>query len=288
MRENFVAAPALAAQMVAHVLDHAEHRYFDLVEHRDPAPDVEQRDLLRRRHDHAAVERHALRNGQLGVAGSRRQIDHQAIEAAPLDVVQELGFELRHHRAAPDHRGLIVDEKRHRNVANAVAFERHDPPILGHRDLPLRAYHHRDARPVNVGVHQPDPPAQRVHRDREINRDGRFADAALAARHRNDMAHTGNRTLLPCARDLRRRRSLDFDLDRGCSGHRRDGLFNFGRDRSDDLRLGRRRGKNNGDACVGDLDVLNHTEGHDVAAETRVLDLLEFGENFLGSWHSLF
>src|SRR5581483_5176618 len=42
--EDLVAAPALAAEMVTHVLDHPEYRHPDLLEHRDPALDVLQCD----------------------------------------------------------------------------------------------------------------------------------------------------------------------------------------------------------------------------------------------------
>ncbi len=101
-----------------------------------PRLHIEQGDFLRRSHDHAAVERDSLRNSQLRVAGSGRQIDHQAIEVAPFDVEQELASSFVDHRAAPDDRARIVEEKRHRDVADAEALQRDDPAILGHRDLP--------------------------------------------------------------------------------------------------------------------------------------------------------
>ena len=53
--------------------------------------------------------------------------------------------------------------------------------------------HHRDARPVNVGVHQADAPSRRAHRERQVHRDRRFADAALAAGHREDVPHARDR-----------------------------------------------------------------------------------------------
>src|SRR2546426_279541 len=48
---------ALRALKIAHVLDHAEHRYIDAPEHGDAAARVDQREVLRRRDDDAAGER---------------------------------------------------------------------------------------------------------------------------------------------------------------------------------------------------------------------------------------
>jgi hypothetical protein len=46
--------------------------------------------ILRRRNDDRALERHALRHGQLRVAGAGRHVDHQDVERAPGDVAQHL------------------------------------------------------------------------------------------------------------------------------------------------------------------------------------------------------
>ena len=54
-----------------------------LLEHRDAARHVEQRDVLRRGDDDRAVERDLLRERQLRVAGAGRQIDDQEIERRP-------------------------------------------------------------------------------------------------------------------------------------------------------------------------------------------------------------
>src|SRR5258708_35046489 len=57
MREDLVAMVALAAQVVAHVLDDAENRDVNFLEHGDSALDVEQRDPLPRGPHHAARQR---------------------------------------------------------------------------------------------------------------------------------------------------------------------------------------------------------------------------------------
>ena len=89
VRENVGAAAAMRAEEIAHVLDDAEERHLDLLEHRDAAPRVDQRQILRRRDDHRAGERHVLRHGQLRVAGAGRHVDDQHVEFAPRDLAQE-------------------------------------------------------------------------------------------------------------------------------------------------------------------------------------------------------
>ena len=84
-------APQPRAEVVAHVLDHAEHGRVHLLEHLDAAPDVGQRDVLRRRDDDAAGDRHLLRERELHVAGAGREVDHQDVEVAPVAVAEELG-----------------------------------------------------------------------------------------------------------------------------------------------------------------------------------------------------
>src|ERR1700746_2673549 len=61
MSEDFMAMAAFPALIVAHVLYYAEHRHTDLLEHGDPALDIEQGDFLRRGHNHAAIQHDALR-----------------------------------------------------------------------------------------------------------------------------------------------------------------------------------------------------------------------------------
>ena len=50
--EDLGALAAVAADEVAHVLDHAQHRDVELAEHRHGLAHVGERDGLRRRHDH--------------------------------------------------------------------------------------------------------------------------------------------------------------------------------------------------------------------------------------------
>src|SRR5439155_1729100 len=61
LTEDVVAPAGVRRHEVAHVLDDAEQRHVELLEHPDRLADVEQRDLLGRRHHDDAVERDDLR-----------------------------------------------------------------------------------------------------------------------------------------------------------------------------------------------------------------------------------
>lgn len=59
--------PLLAGIEVAHVLGHGDARHGHARKHADALRDVNERELLRRRHDDRRVERHALTQRQLNV-----------------------------------------------------------------------------------------------------------------------------------------------------------------------------------------------------------------------------
>ncbi len=105
--EDLAAPAAMRAQEIAHVLDDAEHRHVDLLEHVQPLARVDEGDVLRRRDDDRARERHLLRHRQLRVAGARRHVDDHDVELAPVDVAQHLLQCAHHHRPAPDHRRVL-------------------------------------------------------------------------------------------------------------------------------------------------------------------------------------
>src|SRR4029077_18872838 len=66
MAENIGARAAMRAEKIAHILDDAEHRHVDALEHGNAAPGVDERKVLRRRDDDRALERYLLGHGQLG------------------------------------------------------------------------------------------------------------------------------------------------------------------------------------------------------------------------------
>src|SRR5206468_10521899 len=91
---------------------------------------IADRHLLRRRHDQRAVEPYDLREGQLRVAGPRRQVDEKIIQLAPRDVVHELRDNLHDDRAAPDRRRIALHDEPERHQLHAVRLERLDLTAL--------------------------------------------------------------------------------------------------------------------------------------------------------------
>ena len=77
---------AVRADERAHVLDDADDRHVHPVEHRQRLLDVEQRDVLRRRHEDRAADRDGLGERQLGVGRAGRLVDDEVVELAPVDV----------------------------------------------------------------------------------------------------------------------------------------------------------------------------------------------------------
>src|SRR6185436_4999183 len=167
--EDLGALLAVAADEVAHVLDHAEQRDVELAEHADGLAHVGDRDALRRGDHDRARHRHALGHRQRHVAGAGRQVDDEVVELAPLHVAHELLHRAVQHRPAPDDRLVGRDQHAHRDHLDAVRRRRHDP-LVG-RDLRRvgDAQHLRDVRAVDVAVEQPDARALPRERDREVH-----------------------------------------------------------------------------------------------------------------------
>ena len=87
---------------------------------------IQQGDVLRRGDDHRAGHRHLLRQGQLDVAGARRQVDDQVVQLVPAGVVEQLRQRLGDHRPAPDHRRLLLHQQADRHDLQAVRGHRLD------------------------------------------------------------------------------------------------------------------------------------------------------------------
>src|SRR5439155_1713217 len=224
--EERVLGAALRAHVSAHVLDHAEHGRAHLGEHRHRPPDVQEGNVLRRGDDHPTRDRYLLHERQLGVARAGRQVDDEEVGGSPVDVAQELPDDAHDERAAPDDGRLLVEEEAHRDEPDAVALERLDP--LGRRRVrPLCGPEHDgQARPVDVGVDEPDA-SEPGERQREVHRHGGLADAALGARHGDDVRDSGERRALGvwvlaaplgCTRDV----ELDLPDSRLAAQHAHD------------------------------------------------------------------
>ena len=191
MTEDVRFMSAMWADEYAHVLDNAEHGNLRFLEHRDALARIDQRDVLRCGHDDRAFEGNTLRDGELRVAGSRWHIDHKNVQRRPGDVVHHLGERRLHHRPAPDHRRVFGDEKSDGHRLDAELLDGLKLVAVAFRFVgDVEQARHGGA--VDVGVEQPDFQAQLCQSQRQIDRDGGFADAALAAGDRDHARHAFN------------------------------------------------------------------------------------------------
>ena len=159
----------------------------DLARHvRGPLRDL-LRGGLRRRDDDDLGAREELRHRQRDVAGAGRHVDDEVVGLAPVHVGEELLERLVQHRAAPDDRLVLAGEEAHRDERDAVGFGRDDHVVDDGR-RPVDAEHARHREAPHVGVDRGDLVAALRERDREVGRDRRLADAALA---RRDREHAG-------------------------------------------------------------------------------------------------
>jgi hypothetical protein len=214
LAEDSFLMPAMAADVQAHVLDDPEHGHVNLLEHLEPFARIGQRDVLRRRDDDRSADGNALSERQLDIAGSGRHVDDQVVEIAPAGLRQQLVEGRRHHRPAPGHRLLLVDEEADRHGLEAMRDERLEQLAVARlRPPPREAQHARLARPVDVRVEQADLRALGGEREREIHGDGRLADAALAGSHGDQIIDAGQR-LQAVLNSVRHDRARDRELDR--------------------------------------------------------------------------
>jgi len=193
MVEDIGALAAMGAAEIAHILDDPEDRHVDLAEHVETLAGVEQGDVLRRRDDDRAGQRRLLHQGELRIAGARRQIDDENVERRPGDVAEQLAERAHHHRAAPDDGVLGRHEKAHRHALHAVILQRLDALLRVHLRLPVDAHHARHRGPVDIRVEDADRLAEAGQRQRQIDRRRRLADAALARGDGDDRADARQR-----------------------------------------------------------------------------------------------
>jgi hypothetical protein len=263
----------VGADEAGHVLDQPDHGNAHPGEHRQRLADVREGDLLGRRDEDGAADRHGLGEGQLRVRRARRQVDHEVVEVAPLDVAQELLDRAADERAAPHDRLALGDEELDRDDLDAVSLERGDL-VAGRRlRLAVDAEHHRDVRAGDVRVEQSHRRARLRERDGEVDRDRRFSDAALARRDGDDVLDPGHQLLR-----LGRRRTADHRAPRDVDcldAERRQLRANVGLDLVFERTGGRRQLDRERHVRARDAQVLDHVAGDQVAAQLGLLDLAE-------------
>ena len=202
MAEDVRLMAAARTDVKRHVLDNSEHRNIHLPEHVEALARVQKRNVLRRGDDDGAGQRHLLSHRQLRVAGARRHVDDQDVQFAPGDVAQHLLKRRLNHGAAPDHRRILGHQKAHGHHLHAVVLERRQGLAVGRVGTAGDSHHARLARAVDIGVQQPDLEALGGEGEGQVGRGRRFADAALAAGHCDDVLHTRNQSTRGPARRL--------------------------------------------------------------------------------------
>jgi hypothetical protein len=145
----------------------------------------------------------------------------QVVEVAPVGVLQQLLERLRHHRPAPDHRRIGVDQKTNRHRLNAVRLERLQRFAVLRFGPAGNAQHHRLRRSVDVGIEHADRCAFGSERQRQVDRRRRLAHAAFAAGNRNDVLDAGHQ-LDAALHSVRADAMADGHSDLADAGQRRE------------------------------------------------------------------
>ena len=105
----------------------------------------------------------------------------------PVGKREELIEGARGHRAAPDHRFILVDHEADGIDLKTVRLKRlHGLAVNGHR-LPVSAEHGGLGGTIDVGIKNADLGTFVAERQREVRRHRRLADASLAGRNGNDV-----------------------------------------------------------------------------------------------------
>lgn len=78
-----------------------------------------------------------LRDGQLHVASAGGQVEHEHVEAAPVDFVEQLLEGFHDHEAAPYDGGVFADEVAHGHGFDAIVGEGDELVVFGETVLEI-------------------------------------------------------------------------------------------------------------------------------------------------------
>ena len=201
-KDVFFVAAVRAAEH-GHVLDHAQHRHRDLLEHLQALAGVQQGDVLRGGDDDGGGQRRTLADAQVDVAGARGHVDHQVVQRlaaffgrlTPVGQAQQLVERLAGHRAAPDGGGLVFHQQPDRHHLQPVVDRRRDGLAIGAGRLALNTQHQRLAGAVDVGVEHAHARAFGRQGQGQVDGRGALAHAALARGHGDHVLDTGQQRL---------------------------------------------------------------------------------------------
>ena len=140
---------------------------MDLLGHRGGQAGHLLRGGLRRRDDVHLAPRQVLAEAERDVAGAGRHVDEEEVGLVPEHVGQELLERLVQHRAAPDDGLALGHEVADRDAADAPRLGR-EQHLVDHDRIAVGAEHARDRVAVDVGVDDADRVAALRERDREV------------------------------------------------------------------------------------------------------------------------
>ncbi len=193
MTEDMRLVPAVGADIAGHVLDDAQQGGVELAEHVDGLAGVDQRHVLRGRHDDRAGHLIPLAQRQLDVAGARRQVHHQHVEGPPRDLPQHLLQRPHQHRPAPDDRLAFLQHQADRHGGDPVGGQGQDRLAVGRLRAAGHAHHAGLRGTVDVGIQKTRPQPLLRQRHGQVRGQGGLADPALAGPHGDDGPHAGHR-----------------------------------------------------------------------------------------------
>ena len=144
--------------------------------------------VLRAGNDDNTVQRHGLKDGERNVSGSGRAV-HQKNVHIPNGLLPELLHRSGNQRAAPDHRlGFVAQEQIDRDHIDSGFAGGGDHAVLV--AVNFNVFHSeslRNRRPGNIRVQNADAVALAAQKHRKHGGNKRFANAAFAAHHANDV-----------------------------------------------------------------------------------------------------
>ncbi len=196
-----------------HIVDKAEHRHIDLrlAEHGYTFSCVGKRHLLGCGYNDSTGQTEGLHKGEMYIARTRRHVDEEVVELAPVGLLYELFESVRGHSTTPDSRAVGVDEETYRKHFHAVGLRwnyKVAAVYLVHIQLcAFKAEHLGKRRTEDIGVEDTDTISLSGKRHCKVGGNGAFAYTAFTRRYCYYIFHAGkHRWLWRC----------DFAFAHGC------------------------------------------------------------------------
>ncbi len=164
----------------------------------------------------------------MDVAGTRRHINQEIIEFAPIGITNQLAQGIRRHAATPQHRGVFINKKTYRKQLHPVAFmgnNKFSAVDMVHIKLGiLHTEHFRHRRAEYIGIKQPHLVAFTGKSHSQVRGHGRFPHPTFSGAYADNIFHLSERPdgrlrsfLARFNRDI----PLYVDLRRDIGGNRR-------------------------------------------------------------------